>query len=492
MRLSSSFQQCLTFFLIVVLGSAVLASAFYITLPSEAGFVSSGSKRPAESSGSRPSLLLSSPHHPQNSESETIHHDLSWTILELPIWRMTHFFASMVSPTDHRFYSHCYPMCHSTSSGNNNPFDRQHNPIRELASAWDASTVLLFWEHQHVPTYTTWRDVLQTAIRCTLEYYSNKLDPYEAGGLVVSEEILDETSNIAHSAFLVLAALNARELGLESDAASLNYVDGLLDGILSQQATNGAFRIPFLTHCASTNSDPTRTTTTNPESADFYQGIEFYPGEAMVALMEAYKHEESKTPVAITPRARSILDSMEQAFDFYSSYFYDRRDALDANYSIWQVQAFARYFKVLLGQECGKDNISLAQAVAKYVVDLCDVIVDSRSWKELARGKSFYPNLQTVEIACGLDALAQGIHVVQAVRDLDRSNLYWRHARNAVDFLRDVQNQVQLPDQVGFGGLGSGGLQVLEERLDVTGHAMSGFIKVHCEGLSRSARNKLL
>jgi hypothetical protein len=47
----------------------------------------------------------------------------------------------------------------------------------------------------------------------------------------------------------------------------------------------------------------------------------------------------------------------------------------------------------------------------------------------------------------------------------------------AVDFLEWSQNQVPL-DGFGRGGLGFGGVLVLEQQLDVTGHAISALTKL--------------
>ena len=119
------------------------------------------------------------------------------------------------------------------------------------------------------------------------------------------------------------------------------------------------------------------------------------------------------------------------------------------------------------------------QQVAKYVLDLCQEICQSRSWKyQLARGQSFYINLETVEIACGLDALAEGIRVAQAEKAEDLVRMFRMHATNAVYFLKWSQEQIPSNAPVGRGGLGYGGVQVFEQRLDVTGHAISALTKL--------------
>jgi hypothetical protein len=155
------------------------------------------------------------------------------------------------------------------------------------------------------------------------------------------------------------------------------------------------------------------------------------------------------------------------------------------------VQAFARFFHYLLQQQqrqqienpAFQPEMDVVLAVADYVLELCDDILESQTWKELMRGQSFFPNLETVEIACGLDALTEGLNVAMALpqRRLDASNLqsWWSRIERAVEYLQFVQQQVPGDAVVGHGGLGYGGIQALEQRLDVTGHAVSALIKVY-------------
>lgn len=260
---------------------------------------------------------------------------------------------------------------------------------------------------------------------------------------------LPEPSNIAHSAMYILASLGALELGMisDNDISVLSHnINGLTQGLLAQQQENGGYSTQF----------------DNLDSV--YQGIDFYSGEAMLALLEAYRFSLDSATAGILDSSvqQAILPSLQRAFGFYHDYY--RQANPDANYNIWQIQAFARFY-------CHCD--SPGNAVYQYVVDMCNDIVASKSWKyELARGRSLYPNLQTVEIACGLDALVDGIQIAS---EADRPLLV-RQAHNAVEFLEWSLDLV--PEGV-KGGLGYGGTQVMEQRLDVTGHAISALTKWH-------------
>jgi hypothetical protein len=231
----------------------------------------------------------------------------------------------------------------------------------------------------------------------------------------------------------------------------------LVKGILSRQRPDGAFRIEY-----------------GPNKSDVYKGIDFFPGEAMLALMDAYDLSECDGhPYILDESTReSIVSSLERAYMFYCDYYYEENP--DVNFNIFQVVSFSRFFDVLVRQR----RSDQATFVAHHVLQMCRDIVNSRAWKELKYGQKFYANLNTVEIVCGLDALAEGIRLAMAIDDGDTAALLNHNAMNAVYFVEWSQSQVSKCSPRGYGGLGFGGVQVLEQRLDVTGHGLSALVKV--------------
>lgn len=365
--------------------------------------------------------------------------------------RMTTFVSSMVDPPLGRFYSLSRPPTQERL--------HQHNPIRDLAAAWDATTLLDFWVSTNQHSIDA--QIQQTLCNATL----NTIEAYDtfvsvdSGGVALDSTVLKEPSNVAHSALLLLSSINAINLSILSCQQESIPINDLVRGILGmQRPTDGAFCITF-------NSDVSDT--------NVYTGIEFYPGEAMVALMEVHSLSLKMNGILEESTRQAILPAMKQAFEFYSNYYHE--GDVDTNYNIWQVQAFARLLDALVVD--GDTDEEMARLVADYVLELCLGIVESRSWKELGRGRSFYPNLETIEICCGLDVIAEGIRVALLVNDDAKATLLWRNAKNAIYYLQEMQNQVPL-GEFGSGGLGFGGIQVMEQRLDVTGHAMSALVKL--------------
>lgn len=107
---------------------------------------------------------------------------------------------------------------------------------------------------------------------------------------------------------------------------------------------------------------------------------------------------------------------------------------------------------------------------------------------------AFYPALKTVEIACGFDAVVQGARLIaycqnarstnnhfedvmgNSHEDEDLWQLLMHRMDHAVHFLQWSLDRIPPDASMSRGGLGYGGMQVTEQRLDVTGHALSALV----------------
>jgi hypothetical protein len=370
----------------------------------------------------------------QQQAHKSQHHD------EL-LQNMIRFYGQdMIDSTTNRFYYYCHPQEGTRM--------HVHMPLRDMAAAWDGTKAIEYLSDKK--EYAEMRQSLIDAVRCTVDFYLQSLSPMQQNCLIPSKEILLEPVNIGHSALLLLAMCNSLELNIieEHEIRDIKIaIYGLTSGIISMQLDNGAFSTYF-------------------GDDDFHKGIAFFPGEAMLALVTAYKFE-----LLDPSRSQAVLQTILSAFDFYSNY-HDTGDA-DMNYNIWQVIAFSGFY------DCLSDQREKQTQVATYILTMCQEICQSKSWKyQLARGQSFYVNLETVEIACGLDALVEGISVATLEQEIELVGLFERNAANAIQFLSWMQSHVPESCVVGRGGLGYGGVCILEQRLDVTGHAISALTKL--------------
>jgi hypothetical protein len=79
-----------------------------------------------------------------------------------------------------------------------------------------------------------------------------------------------------------------------------------------------------------------------------------------------------------------------------------------------------------------------------------------------------------VEVACGLEGLADACAIAASTKDR-RTGDYRDCILTALDFLMRAQRTTGCADRE-RGGFGAS-LAIREQRIDVTGHAASGFIK---------------
>lgn len=377
-----------------------------------------------------------------SSSSEDQHEKVS-----AMLWKMTEYFSSMVDKESKTFYTYSYPPTGERA--------HEHCPVRELGVVFDALVLMDYNHHmsenkdKFMQQYDT---TLSSAICQTIKKYQGYVVTNDEGITLLDSQKLKEQTNIAHSGFLVLVSTLAIQQNLMSINTSSIDFEKLLKSILSVQRHDGA----FFTEYGNNDVDKMK---------------EFYPGECMVSLLEAYEHANVTEEEYISSDTKcSIIPAMKLAFQYYSSLYFN--EEVDRNYPIWQIQAFARFYHILKKE---KDNDS--NAVATYVISLCDDINSSVSWKMLNRGPSFYPNLQTIEIACGLDCLTEGLRIVKH-EDEDKVRYYQRSIQNAIEYLHHMQNQIPESATIGKGGLGDSGTYIQSQRIDVTGHSIHGLVKL--------------
>ncbi len=294
------------------------------------------------------------------------------------------------------------------------------SPIRDIASIWDVELLSRFLA----------RSDLLPLVERSLSHYTGYLVSRD-GALVLDPHHLGEPSGIAHSAFMILALL----------ASSLPDREGkivaLAEGILRQQRRDGSYRIYF--------------------GREEDEGVELYPGEAMLALMETYA-------VVHDPR---YLSSVEHGFEYYRDQFPPGAVPADLRvfYANWQSQ-----YAALLHPSTHR--APLRNAVRDYVFGLHDRVLASQFCEDIER----YPTRQaTVEVACAVEGLNDAYAIAARERDADRVRAYERCIRVALAWLLRAQRLEECTSRE-RGGFGHS-LADRTQRIDVTGHVLAGFIK---------------
>jgi hypothetical protein len=317
--------------------------------------------------------------------------------------------------------------------------------IRDIASIWDLEQLGAFLG----------RHDLDAAARRALRYYLGMLENRD-GALVFDSYRLGEPAGIAHAAFLLLAVLGSGLGGREAVAA------GLAAGLLRQQRSDGSYQIYF-------GSEPD-------------EGLEFYPGEAMLALLcwdasrpgpRAHHRFRREPAPAAPPSPGPGTLSASRAFEHYRRHLPPGAvsDGLVVFYGNWVAQ-----YGVLL--HASAPDPALREKVSDYVFTLHDRILARGFYDEISRRPV---NQATVEVACALEGVVSAYELARRVGDDGRAAAYADAARRASAWLRDAQCLHGCTPRE-YGGFGDSRLD-RRQRIDVTGHVLAGWIRACRSGL---------
>jgi hypothetical protein len=306
-------------------------------------------------------------------------------------------------------------------------FIRRKSPIRDLGSVWDAEVLGDFLG----------RDTLRPLIDKSLRHYARYLVRRD-GQAILDSRRLEEPSSIAHSAFMILALLH------DPARRESEKIAALAEGILRQQRADGSYKVHF--------------------EALPDEGEELYAGEAMLALGECYG------------RAADVrcLRSVERAFAFYDAEYFGRgrvTDDIVVFFANWQSQACRLLFEQT-------ESPTLKRDVAAYLRRLHDRVIELGFYA----GVGTHPERQvSVEVACALEGLNDAYAVARAANDEDTVARYRGCICTGLAYLLDLQcTQSERPREVGGFGMSFG---ERTQRIDVTGHAASAFMKTAVNGI---------
>jgi hypothetical protein len=306
-------------------------------------------------------------------------------------------------------------------------FMRRKSPIRDLGSVWDAEVL----------GDILGRDTLRPLIDKSLRHYARYVVERD-GRAILDSHRLEEPSSIAHSAFMILALLH------DPARRDVEKIAALAEGILRQQRGDGSYKVYF------------------EALAD--EGEELYAGEAMLALGEWYGRSADGR----------CLRSVEKAFAFYDGEYFGRGRVTDdvlVFFANWQSQACRLLFEQTA-------NATVERDVAAYLQRMHDRVIELGFYA----GVASHPERQvSVEVACALEGLNDAYAVARAASDEDTVARYRSCICAGLAYLLDLQctHSARLREVGGFGM--SFGERT--QRIDVTGHAASAFMKTAANGI---------
>ncbi len=168
------------------------------------------------------------------------------------------------------------------------------NHVRQLATAWAMTNVELYLNN-HVP---------EDFINPFIEYYLKRITYKDNYAFL---ELHKGDACLAYNAFLIQILLNSEFKDKET------IIQKLAEGILHVQREDGSYQTNMI--------DPAKKS-----------GMDYYPGEAMLALINLYKVTKNE----------SYLKSIEKAFPYYRTYW---RSHKNTAFVPWQTEAYVALFE---------------------------------------------------------------------------------------------------------------------------------------------------
>jgi len=305
-------------------------------------------------------------------------------------------------------------------------YSSDDNHIRRLASSWAMATL----------ANALGDEQLRMASAGIVDHYRAFTIRDDAGGLFLT---IDGRSPIAFGAFLILA-LNELPDYPNRDA----LVRQLAQGIVNQQQADGSFR--------------TMVGTTN-----IMRGIDFYPGESMLALMHAYRLLKDAV----------YVEAVERAFPFYRTHW---RTNPSTAFVPWHSQVNLLLYQATQNPESAEFTFEMSD----WMIDTYQ-LVSPTYLDELGGfgvGKSRKPRNSTSSYMEGIGAAH---HLATLVGDEERINKYRESSRLGVRFILQTQytpdNAFYLKNpQRAIGGF-TQSLTRTFQRNDYTQHAVMALLK---------------
>lgn len=247
-----------------------------------------------------------------------------------------------------------------------NEYSEEVNHVRNLACLWGFTEIKNFLKNRS----------LDRLIRDTLSYYLKyKSDDNDHAFLMINNE-----PKLSYNAFMVCALLN---LPKYPDAKRLSAQ--FANGILKAQNEDGSY-----------NTDITHTQA---------KSINFYPGEAMLALMKIF----------ISTRDAKYLDSVKKAFPYYRDYW---RANKKPAFIPWHTQAYLLFYRETHDQK-----------LADFVFEMNDWLVGN--WQLLGNAAcsdelGCFGESYSVAVAAYLEGVNDAYRLAVEVNDISRIQRYQR------------------------------------------------------------------
>ena len=282
----------------------------------------------------------------------------------------------------------------------------KHQRLREMGALWSISQYANFAQDKE------YFDLAQTGFAFFEQYLKEDL---ENDFLYIN--ITPEKIKLGYSAFMILTLLDI-------DHPQKNYyLEKLANGIMYQQKDSGELKTFFY--------------------SDRNTGVDYYPGEALLAMMSLYNATKNE----------KYLEVVQKALPHYMDYWQENNNTA---FVPWQSRAYYKFHQTTHNSD-----------VADFVFDMNDYMLTKHKPQQLCQDFIFKSGITT---AVFLEGVIQAYKLAQDINDQEKINCYGNFIQESIEFILRLQEKSTNLGISGQGGFKSNGSTTM--RVDRNQHAI--------------------
>ena len=265
---------------------------------------------------------------------------------------------------------------HYTYYPEEDAYSNETHRLREVAALWNVATLANELDDPE----------LRTLAQRGFSSFEKSFE-FDSEGRFFYVDITPKSVKLGYSAFIILALLEMEHPRRD------NYLDGFAEGILSLQNEDGSFDTHFFSNSTSST--------------------DYYPGEAMTALMALYYHNGDER----------YLSAVKRAFPYYISYW---RGNPTTAFVPWQSRAYSQLHRTV------PDTI-----VGDFVFEMNDWLLERHEPSGECRYFAFDDRRSTVGVY--MEGVAEAYALAKRRGDALHVRCYGNYLREGAGFLADMQ-----------------------------------------------------
>jgi len=289
----------------------------------------------------------------------------------------------------------------------------KHQQLREMGALWSISQYAHFSQNQE------YFDLSKKGFAFFKQYLKQNL---ENDFLYIN--ITPEKIKLGYSAFMILVLLDIDHPKKDY------YSEKLANGIIYQQDHDGRLKTFFY--------------------SDRDTGIDYYPGEALLAVMSLYEATQNQ----------KYLDIVQKAFPYYANYW---RENQNTAFVPWQSRAYYKFYQAT------QDKL-----VADFIFEMNDYMLSEHKPQTKCQNFQFERGITT---AVFLEGVIQAHKLALNTNNEEKINCYKNFIQEATDLILSLQEK-----SANFGIEAKGGFKSKTSktmRVDRNQHAIMALMEVY-------------